>query len=328
VEETGSGTRVFAAVGIIAVVFGALGAWTNRTLPKPALGVTFSTTYARSLGEDPNAVFLALLDDLRVREFRVPLYWSDIEKSPGQFDWSAYDQLVNEADARGAKLTLAVGAKVPRWPECYIPDWAETQDGVQFESSLLAFVEAAVRRYDGHPSVVQWQVENEALFPFGVCPPPSIPRLLDELKLVRSLSTKPIQMTSSGELESWPLVAWPADVLGVSLYRTTWNDLWGYARYPMPPVFYAVRAFLVSPLVKRVTISELQAEPWFFTSLKAQPLSTWIAAFPPSAMADNYQFALETGLPDVSLWGAEWWYYLKQNGHPELWEEARALFAK
>jgi hypothetical protein len=320
--------RVFLAVGVIAVLFGAIGAWANRPLPKPELGVTFSTTYARSLGEDPDMVFSALLDDVKVRQFRLPLYWSDIEKTPGKYDWSAYDRLVNAAEARGAKLTIAVGVKVPRWPECFPPDWAKAQDKAGFEKSLLAFVSAAVHRYGDRASVTRWQLENEPLFPFGVCDPPDVPRLRRELALVRSLSDKPIQMTASGELESWALVGAPADVLGVSMYRTSWNDFWGYSRYPISPVFYGARALLVSPLVSKTVVSELQAEPWFFAPIDSRPLDAWAKAFTATDLNDNYAFAARTGLSEVSLWGAEWWYHLKRNGHPELWDTARTLFAR
>ena len=327
-EETGSGTRIVLAVGILAVLFGAVAAWVNRPLPTPELGVTFSTVYARSLGEDPDAVFSALLDNLKVRHFRLPLYWSDIEKSEGKYDWSAYDQLVNAADAHGASLTIAVGMKVPRWPECFVPDWAETKNPPAFEKSLLAFMSEAVHRYDDHRSVVRWQVENEPLFPFGVCDRPDLSRLAHEIELVHGLSDKPIQMTASGELESWALVAVPADVLGVSMYRTTWNDFWGYSRYPIPPIFYAARAALVSPFVTKTVVSEMQAEPWFFAPIDSRPLDAWAAAFTAEDLKDNYVFAARTGLPEASLWGAEWWYHLKRNGHPELWDTARELFAR
>jgi hypothetical protein len=38
------------------------------------------------------------------------------------------------------------------------------------------------------------------------------------------------------------------------------------------------------------------------------------------------QTAKEAGFGDQYLWGAEWWYWMEQNGHPEFWQAAKQLF--
>ena len=37
-------------------------------------------------------------------------------------------------------------------------------------------------------------------------------------------------------------------------------------------------------------------------------------------------FSSKTGFDTFYLWGVEWWYWLKLNGHDELWLEAKKLF--
>jgi len=39
------------------------------------------------------------------------------------------------------------------------------------------------------------------------------------------------------------------------------------------------------------------------------------------------EFAKKVGFPEIYLWGAEWWYWLKiTQNHPELWDTAKELF--
>jgi hypothetical protein len=114
-----------------------------------------------------------------------------------------------------------------------------------------------------------------------------------------------------------------ADVLGVSLYRTTWNELYGFFRYPIPAFFYRMRAMLSG---QPVLISELQAEPWFSAAISSKPAAYWAQLFTTEDFRDQVRFARRTHLPEAYLWGVEWWYYLREQGFPELWEEGRGLF--
>jgi len=39
-------------------------------------------------------------------------------------------------------------------------------------------------------------------------------------------------------------------------------------------------------------------------------------------------YARDTRLPKQYLWGAEWWYWLKEeHDHPEFWERAQELYS-
>lgn len=311
-------------LGVVAMAFSL---WYTSTQSEQAkLGVTFSSVYADQLGLDAKASFKAILEDLQVKRVRLPLYWSQIESSPGVYDWRLVDWLIEEAQKEEVDLTLALGAKVPRWPECYIPKWATSfSDRDRFLAQEL-FVRRAVERYKDQEAVVRWQIENEPFFPFGDCPNLNPDAVFEEASLVRSLDNRPIQMTASGELSSWYEYVDQADILGVSLYRTTWNPWFGFFQYPIPSTFYRLRMIAAGPFYQQVIISELQAEPWFPEPISTRPLGEWAKLFTASDLKNNVAFARETGADEIYLWGAEWWYLLRQHNEPDLWRVAQELF--
>ena len=301
--------------------------WLNtRQTVEPTFGVTFSWTYARELGLDPLETYRALVDDLGVRHVRLPVYWSDVERAPSQYDWSMADELVAFSEDRNVDLTVVVGMKVPRWPECFVPDWAEMDSDQEQHQYALAFIQETVSRYRDSSSVARWQVENEPFFPFGQCPKITPKQFIERIELVRSLDSRPIQATVSGELGSWRESARAADVLGVSLYRQTWNETFGHFIYPLTPGYYRLRAALVRDRIEEVIVSELQAEPWFSAPIATRPIVEWYDAFTVEMLERNVAFARDAGFAEAYLWGAEWWYALKEAGDDRLWVEARKLF--
>jgi hypothetical protein len=301
--------------------------WVNQPIGhEPTFGVTFSTVYARQLGINWQEAFIALLDELQVSHIRIPAYWSEQEPSRGAYRFDDTDWMLREADARGVRVTLVVGRKVPRWPECFVPDWAETLETASAENALLNFLEQMVRRYRDAPALERWQVENEPFFPFGVCPAPSRALLDREVALVRSLDARPIMLTVSGEIDPWADMASRADVLGISMYRITWNPWVGFFSYPLSPAYYRARVKAVSSLVDRVVVSELQAEPWLPKPLSGLSLPERAALFTPHDLKNHVEFARRVGLSEVYLWGVEWWYAQRELGDASLWEEAKKIF--
>jgi len=185
-----------------------------------------------------------------------------------------------------------------------------------------------VDRYKSSASVIRWQVDNEPFFPFGICSQISQAQFQERIDLVHSLDDRPIQVTVSGELGPWLDSAKSADILGISMYRQTWNDLFGHFVYPLTPDYYYFRSTLIRGAVSQVVVSELQAEPWFSAPIESKPLLEWYDSFTVEMFNQNVQFAQEAGLSEAYLWGAEWWYALKEQGDDRLWEEARPLFQK
>lgn len=294
-------------------------------LRAPLLGVTFSHVYATELGLDWREAYAALLADLSPDHIRIPVYWSHLESEEDTFAFDDYDWMLDRAAEAGVAVTLAIGMKVPRWPECYVPEWAEGLDDASREEKVLLMVKEVVSRWETHPAVERWQVENEPFLFFGDCPSIDLGMVRRELDLVRSLSQKPIAMTTSGELEPWFQNAPYADQVGFSLYRLTWNPIFGYWAYPFQPNVYRARVKALEPFVDAVYISELQAEPWFHSPVETLSIDDQHRMFSPRMLRENVRFARRIEVPLVDLWGVEWWWYMKENGDASLWEEARRV---
>ncbi|MFH1632222.1 MAG: hypothetical protein ABIA47_04400 [bacterium] len=293
----------------------------------PELGVTFSTLHAEELAGNWADVYWATVDELGVRNLRVPVYWSEVESVQGEYDFSGLNWIMNEAEAHGASVTLAVGVKVPRWPECFIPEWAADLSREDQRAVAVEFVKEVVGQYKDHPALARWQVENEPLFYFGECPFPDLLRVAEETDAVRNLDPDhPILSTTSGEQGIWVFRSSAIDEIGASLYRMVWNDLLGYLAFPYRPEFYAIQRIVASALVQKVIISELQAEPWIYGELMDASVDEQYEAFTAEDLIDNVEFARRTGVDEIFLWGVEWWYYLRLEGDDRLWSAAMELF--
>src|SRR3989344_3987172 len=82
------------------------------------------------------------------------------------------DYQIAEAERVGAEVVLAVGRRLPRWPECHIPEWASKLDVVNNNTAQLEYVTQVVERYRNSPAIKIWQVENEPfleVFAFDHC---------------------------------------------------------------------------------------------------------------------------------------------------------------
>jgi hypothetical protein len=317
-------------IGLIAIALAAF-LWIgnpDELTPGPlAPGVTFSVPYAKSLGLNWRETLTATLDDLGVRRFRIPVYWNLVEPAEGIFSWGDTDFQMDEIALRKGSVTLAVGAKLPRWPECWIPDWASAQSSADEHAARLAYLSAVVNRYKDSPALGAWQVENEALFPFGVCPKPDKAFFTREISLVRSLDPNhPVVTTDSGELSTWITTGSLVDRLGVSVYRvvlTPQGKIWRYTW--IPPYWYARHALLVSQFVRGIYVSEFQMEPW--ADVKTDPVDVQFKTFTPAQMIENFAYADRMQIKEISFWGVEWWWWMKTtHGDSRFWDLARVYF--
>ncbi len=316
-------------IGLFAYLF--VG-WSSRST-QTTYGITWSKTYADWLGINSLVGLRATLDDLGVREFRIPAYWTEIEAKRGVFTFSWLDQQMDLIASRQGKVILSVGQKQPRWPECWVPEWAKKQSAEQRQASRLVYLNQVFQRYAHHPALLAWQVENEADFAFGECE--KVPRAftMQEMDSMRQLEMKtfsvakrhPVYTTESGEFSWWFGYAGHVDGVGVSVYRDVIGP-WGRFAFPIPSWFYARKAALIHRLVKTVYVSELQAEPWVISSIKDVSWDELQTIFPVETLKKNLAYAQDISLPRVHVWGAEWWYWMKKNGHPEYWAAAKAFF--
>lgn len=297
-------------------------------------GITFSKMHAESLGLDWRAAYAALLSDLGVKKIRLGAYWKENEKVKEEYDFTDLDWLVAEAGKAEAKMIMAVGLRLPRWPECHAPDWTEGLPDKQREELLLKYIEQVIRHYRNDPNIVAWQVENEPfLILFGNCPKLDKSFLDRELDLVRKLdSSRPIVVTDSGELSLWVPAARRADIFGTTMYRDTFSaQLKRYVHYPITPGFFRFKKNIARIFAhpKEWIVIELQAEPWGpkpyqYLSQEERNRTMSLEKF-----QDMIRFSSQTGFKEFYLWGAEWWYWEKTvNNNPAFWEEARILFNK
>jgi len=314
---------------VVAILLGALVFRVSSAKENIVYGATFSTLYAEHLELDWRESFTRSLDDLGIRHYRIPVYWSEVEKKKGVYDFNEVDWIMNEAQVRGAKVTLVVGMKVPRWPECFVPIWAEKESDDVFKDSLLQMIGVTVDRYKDHPALERWQVENEPFFPFGHCPKPNTDRFFEEIDLVREKDPGHlIQRTTSGEQSLWLLHTRGADVVGASLYRTVFNPVIGYFVFPIPPAFYALQAASINPFVEKVIISELQAEPWLPPGVDGKTAEEKYKLFDSADLRQHIRYANKTGADEIFLWGIEWWDHLRAQGETRLWDEGRNVFSQ
>ena len=301
----------------------------SRENKEAELGVTFSSRYAADIGMNWKETYLAILDDLGVKKIRLPVYWDLVEEKEGQYDFSDIDWQLAEAEKRNADVILVVGQKVPRWPECAIPQWAKITDEKRKEA-LLELISVVVYRYKNKPVIKYWQVENEPFLLFGVCPKPEADLLDKEIAQVRKIDqTRPIIVSDSGELSLWMSAAKRADIFGTTMYRTIYKKGIGFFDYPIGPRFFRFKYGLINLFAKqdKTIVVELQAEPWVSGWTVATPLKEQFQSMNAKKLVENVTFARQTGFPRIYLWGAEWWYWLKtEKNHSELWETAKTLF--
>ena len=291
-------------------------------------GVNFSQKHSQNLGLDWKDNYLALLDDLGVKNLKVATYWDLIEKKDGEYDFSDLDWQIQEASKRNAKVLLVLGMKTPRWPECHIPDWAKGLSKEEQQEKISTFLKEMILHYRDS---TMWQVENEPFFPFGDCPWVDKKFLKKEIQEVKSLDPqkRPVVITESGEFPLWIMAARYGDVVGVTMYKKVWFHQFGfYLTYPFPPVFYYRKAQIVKNIFGKEIIGvELQAEPWGPKLVYDMPLSEQEKTMDLEQFKSNVNFAKETGLSAHYLWGAEWWYWMKEKQKmPAIWEEAKKLF--
>lgn len=298
-------------------------------------GVSFSKFRSEELGLPWQETYLALLDDLGVRNLRLVAHWPMIEPEKGSYDFSALDFQIKEAEKRGAKVILAVGRRLPSWPECHEPTWAKALPPEEQKEALLGAVERVVERYKNSPALSVWQVENEPfleVFAYEHCGDLNEALLDEEIALVKSLDpAHPVLVTDSGNLGLW-YPAWKrGDVFGTTMYRYLWNPTTGPIKSILPSAYYRIKANTVGLIAggagKKVIIGELQAEPWLLTPVRETPLSEQFDHFSIEKFDEMIRFASRTTFSEQYLWGAEWWYWLKrEHGRDEFWNRAKELF--
>jgi hypothetical protein len=284
------------------------------------MGVSFIPDYAQSLGIDPQATLDGLLG-IGIKHLRLVSYWSDGEPAQGQYDFSQLDWQFAKAEAVGAKVTLSIGLRQPRWPECHMPDWATSEAYEQWGPQLQTYETAIINRYKDSPALDSYQIENEYFLKgFGICESISHSmdrqRLVEEYNLVKRLDPRHTAVVNrSNNALGWPVGQPQPDEFGISVYKRVWTPVFGrYIEYPFPAWFYGFVAGWQKIMTGRdMLIHELQAEAWgpHSKSLTDIDLTEQNKSLSAERLDGRFTYAKQTGMREVYFWGAEYWYYRK-----------------
>lgn len=298
-------------------------------------GISFNQDHATSLGLDWKKNYQELLTDLKPKYVRVAAMWSDVEWQRGNFDWSKVDFMLSEAAKNNTKVTLVIGVKAPRWPECHVPDWyTKLTDQTERQAALTTYLSAVVQRYHAHPALELWQVENEPYikFVFGECQGYEAQNVAAEIALVKKLDPDhSVLVTDSGELSTWREAIRAGDIFGTTMYRVVQTPNGHFFYYDWVPAgFYHFKAWLLGKNMNEVFVAELQAEPWFTNST---PLTAsaeeQLKSMNPERLQNHLDYAQRVGSPRVYLWGVEWWYFMKEKKQDtQYWDIVKKQLAQ
>ncbi|MGB4967083.1 MAG: hypothetical protein WBO35_02670 [Candidatus Saccharimonadales bacterium] len=299
------------------------------------MGVTFIPAYASSLGVEPHETLDALVRDLGIRQFRLVSYWNQIETSPGHYDFSELDWQFRAIEKVGGTISLSVGLRQPRWPECHAPTFYDTkQPRGKWQPELEKFMTAVVARYKNSSALGSYQLENEFFNHFGECYNFDRARLSEELALLKRLdSAHPVIISRSNNYAGYALRGPLGDISGISLYRRVWDAevTKRYFTYPFPSWHYASLAGVQKLLKGQPSvIHELQTEPWppRGQSIRDVSLLEQSKSFDAARLRSTVAFAKQTGIRHMDLWGGEYWYYRWQVlGDDSVWREAKLAFS-
>lgn len=296
-------------------------------------GVTFIPDYAEYLGLNPTQTLHAILTQLDITNIRFVSYWTDIEPSPGQYNFSQLDQEFAMANAAHVKVYLSIGLRQPRWPECHVPNWAANEPYSVWYPQLKTFMTAVVNRYKTNPGLIGYELENEYFLKvFGTCTNFSRKRLIDEFNLVKRLDPHhPIIISRSNNAIGIPINAPTPDEFGISVYKRVWDKTitHRYFEYPIPAWYYGFLAGAQEIWSGRnMIIHELQAEPWPPTGMWQASEQEQFKSMNPTILKNRFQYAEATGMKTIDLWGVEWWYWQKVHfNYPAVWNVAQKELA-
>lgn len=319
---------------MVSLVAGLVLLWlAQKPVPdKITYGMSFNTMYARELGLDWKVTYDAILGELNVRHLRLAAHWPMIEPLRDVYNFEELDYQVAQAEAVGATVVLAVGRRLPRWPECHVPEWARGEEWETQKQEIRSYITAVVERYKNNPAITYWQVENEpylTVFAYEHCGDFDEAFLTEEVALVKSLDpSRPVLVTDSGNLGTWAGAYRHGDAFGTSVYVHFWNPELGQFRTLLPPWFYRVKENVMKLRYgdKPTFLIELSAEPWLVAPVTEVSLDVQFTRMDVEKFEDILAYATATRFGTQYLWGAEWWYWLHLQNESAMWERGKEVF--
>lgn len=304
----------------------------NKEKPR-ILGVSFSPRHAQDYGLNWQETYTALLDELHIKHFRLMSYWNDIETRDNAFNYKELDWQMDQAAKRNAKVSLAIGQRQPRWPECHIPQWVNIENRETYNAQLLSFIETTVTRYKNHPALESYQLENEAAnSQFGECPPFDRDLFAQEFNLVKKIDPETSLITITSNQSGISVRKPVGEKIGFSIYKRAHfpalGKQWGWSFWYVPTYWHGFRAALSESLHETSAfVHELQAEPWGPEATVNLSSEEQAKTMDSNKLVEIVDFARSTGMNEIYLWGGEWWYWrYSQFNDQELWSTLYDLY--
>jgi hypothetical protein len=305
----------------------------NKPVPESiTYGASFNTFYATELGLDWKITYDALIDELGVRHLRLAAHWPMVEPEAGQYNFTELDYQIARAEEVGASVVLAIGRRLPRWPECHIPAWAQEINIEERNTAQINYMKKVIERYRESSVVIMWQVENEpflSVFAFEHCGELDEDFFAQEISLVRELDpSRPILVTDSGNLGTWSGAFRYGDYFGTSVYVHFWNPDLGQFKTLLPPWFYRLKEKIMFLWFgeRETYLIELSAEPWLLAPISEVPIDVQFTRMNIDKFEDILSYAEKTRYDKQYLWGVEWWYWLHIQGQSEMWNRGKKLY--
>lgn len=326
--------RILLILGIIIVCFTlVLFALARKEKPERIqYGISYNVPYVHELGLNEEDVLDAFINELGVRNFRMSAHWTLIEPEKDRYDFSWMDRDLKKVEDADGKVIFGVGRRLPRWPECHVPGWARELSWEDRKEEIREYIEAVVTRYKNSPAITHWQVENEPyleVFANDHCQDLDEAFFEEEIALVRSLDpTRPILVTDSGNLGTWKGAYSHGDAFGTSVYVYFWNPELGQFKTILPPWFYRAKESIMEIVYgkKETFLIELSLEPWLLEPVAQVPIETQYTRMDMQKMNEILRYAEKTRYEKQYLWGGEWWYWLREHGHDEMWNRGIEIF--
>lgn len=293
-------------------------------------GASFSKLHSDELNLPWKVVYVDMLEDLRVKNLRLTAHWPMVEPENNHYNFEELDFQMTKALEYDASVILAIGRRVPGWPECHVPSWASDMNEKEFRVKQLEYMRAVVERYKDFPNLRYWQVENEPFLHYAVeqCRDTDEEFLKEEVEFVKNIDPEhEVITTDSGEFGFWYRVRRHGDVFGTTLYKYIWHGVLGPIDYPVSPAFFRVKQNIFDIIRPRPAILiELGLEPWLPQPIVDTPIPEQRARMGLDKFDEIIKFSKLTGFDEQYLWGVEWWYWMREQGHDEYWDRAKELY--
>jgi hypothetical protein len=338
---------------VVLLIFSRDAIW-QWTVPEPGrstdlkIGTTFIKINAEHLGLDWRSAYQETVNDLGIKYVRIPVFWDLLEQEPEKFDWADLDWQMQQAAQANAKVMLAIGHRVPRYPECYAPAWTKDLDRAAFKRSLFKMLETIVLRYQNHPALDAWQVENEPLAKIlgkiwgsDACRDIA-PWVAEEVDFVKQLDQHRHPTIVTYAFSPWPssqlrqMLNFKSDVVAITVFNKLFfrSPIFnGYVEMfkfgPIAPLRLPYQRSLVQQHRKNFWVAEMQAEPWGPKGPYDfdQPEDAYIS-MNPERLRETWDYAERSGAERIYLWGVEWWLSERNQGRPIILDAVRQKLGK